>query len=151
MKQKFFQAGSDWTGFFARTSLGLLILPHGLQKAYGLFGGYGFTGTMQYFTDFIHIPWILGAFIIFAEFVGAISLIAGLATRFWSVVIIALMLGTIITVHGKFGFFMDWGANMAGEGYEYHLSIIALSILLILNGAGKYSIDKKIASLKTSR
>jgi putative oxidoreductase len=151
MKQKFFQAGNDWTGFVARTSLGLLILPHGLQKAFGLFGGYGFTGTMQYFTDYIRIPWILGAFIIFAEVVGALSLIAGLATRFWSVVIIALMLGTIITVHGKFGIFMDWGANMPGEGYEYHLSIIVLGILLILNGAGKFSIDKKIASLPAGR
>jgi putative oxidoreductase len=66
-------------------------------------------------------------------------------------VIIALMLGTIITVHGKFGFFMDWGANMPGEGYEYHLSIIVLGILLILNGAGKFSIDKKIASLPAGR
>lgn len=149
MKQRFFSAGEDWTGLIARISLGLLILPHGLQKAFGLFGGYGFKGTMQFFTEVIGIPWLLGAFIIFTELIGSILLIVGIATRLWSFIIIAIMIGTIVTVHGSFGFFMNWGGTLKGEGYEYHLAIITIGMLLIINGVGKYSIDKKIAmSLK---
>ncbi|MBN8675287.1 MAG: DoxX family protein [Chitinophagales bacterium] len=144
MKKKIFLSGDHWTGLAARIALGSLILPHGLQKAFGLFGGYGFTGTMQYFTDYIKVPWLLGAFIIFTEFIGAVLLIAGYAVRIWSMVIIAIMLGTIVTVHGKNGFFMNWGGTLQGEGYEYHLAIIALSVIVIIVGAGRYSIDRKL-------
>ena len=145
MKQKIFSAGDSWTGLLTRVGLGLLILPHGLQKAFGLFGGYGFTGTMGYFTEFIKIPWLLGAFIIFTELVGSFLLIAGLAVRCWAVIIIAIMIGTIVTVHGANGFFMDWGGILKGEGYEYHLAIIILALVLIMNGAGRFSLDKRIA------
>jgi putative oxidoreductase len=144
MKKKIFFSGNHWTGLTARIALGLLILPHGLQKALGLFGGYGFTGTMQYFTDYIKIPWLLGAFIIFTEFIGAVLLIAGFAARIWSMVIITIMLGTIVTVHGTNGFFMNWDGTLQGEGYEYHLAIIALSVIVIIVGAGRYSIDRKL-------
>jgi putative oxidoreductase len=146
MKQKIFSAGDSWTGLVTRVALGLLILPHGLQKAFGFFGGYGFSGTMGYFTDFIKIPWLLGAFIIFAELVGALLLIAGLGVRFWAVIIAAIMIGTIVTVHGANGFFMDWGGVLKGEGYEYHLAIVFLAVVLVMNGAGKYSVDRKIAA-----
>ena len=145
MKQKIFSAGNSWTGLVTRVALGLLILPHGLQKALGLFGGYGFSGTMEYFTNSIKIPWFLGAFIIFTELIGSLLLITGLAVRFWALVIIVIMIGTIITVHGANGFFMDWGGMLKGEGYEYHLAIILLALILIMNGAGKYSIDRRIA------
>lgn len=145
MKKIIFYTTENWTGLFARVSLGLLLLPHGLQKVFGWFGGYGFTGTMNYFTGSIGIPWLLGAFIIFTEFIGAILLITGAATRVWSLVIIGIMLGTIIKEHGQYGFFMDWANQLNGEGFEYHLAIIALSILLFMNGAGKYSVDRKLA------
>ncbi len=145
MKKKIFATDHQLTGFFVRLVLGLLLLPHGLQKTLGLFGGYGFTGTMGYFTGVIHLPWILGAFIIVIESLGALLLIAGLATRFWALMVIALMLGTIITVHGSNGFFMDWGGTLNGEGYEYHLAIIALALISFFQGGGRYSLDHQIA------
>ncbi|TFH75328.1 DoxX family protein [Gammaproteobacteria bacterium LSUCC0112] len=34
-----------------RVTTGLLLMPHGAQKLFGLFGGYGLTGTGMYFGD----------------------------------------------------------------------------------------------------
>ncbi|MEJ8843691.1 DoxX family protein [Lacibacter sp. H375] len=146
MKQQFFYTGNHWTGFITRVALGLLILPHGLQKAFGLLGGYGFKGTMGWFTETMHIPWLLGAFIIITEFIGAISLIAGFATRFWSIMMIPLMIGAILKVHLPHGWFMNWDGILKGEGFEFHIAIITLSVITLLNGAGRFSFDRKIAA-----
>ncbi|ULQ51335.1 DoxX family protein [Flavihumibacter fluvii] len=145
MKQMFFSTGNHWTGFLSRMALGLILLPHGLQKSFGWLGGYGFSGTMGYFTEVMRFPWLLSLLIILTEFVGALCLLAGFATRFWTIAVIFLMLGSIVTVHWQNGFFMNWNGTAKGEGFEYHLAIITLSLITLLKGAGKYSADKKIA------
>ncbi|MGZ4989026.1 MAG: DoxX family membrane protein, partial [Limisphaerales bacterium] len=40
----------------ARLTLGIVMFAHGAQKVLGWFGGYGFNGTLHYFTDQMHIP-----------------------------------------------------------------------------------------------
>ena len=110
----------------------------------GLFGGYGFRGTIVFFTDSMHLPWILGFLIIIIEFIGSLSLIAGFASRIWSMLLIVLMLGIILTSHFSNGFFMNWTGNQKGEGFEYHLLVIGLCIATIINGSGTYSVDKII-------
>jgi len=70
-------------------------------------------------------------------------LIAGFASRIWSAWTIVLMLGIILTSHIDNGFFMNWFGNQKGEGYEYHLLIIGLSITTLINGSGKFSIDER--------
>ncbi len=146
MKQKIFNTNNDWTGLILRLTLGLILLPHGAQKMLGMFGGYGFSGTMGYFTGTVGLPWIVGFMVIVIEFVGAIALIAGFASRIWSALIIILMLGIINTAHLANGFFMDWYGTMQGEGYEYHLLIIGLAIAIIVNGSGKYAADSRISA-----
>jgi putative oxidoreductase len=54
------------------------------------------------------------------------------------------MAGAIVTSHGQHGFFMNWFGAQGGEGYEYHLLVIALSAVTLLNGAGAYSVDNAI-------
>lgn len=147
MKRFLFSTHDQWTGFVARIILGVILLPHGLQKTVGLFGGYGYSATMNYFTDTVKLPWLLSFLVIITESAGAIFLIFGLATRFWAVAIICLMIGTIITVHWQNGFFMNWSGTAAGEGFEYHLALICLALVLLLNGSGKFSIDKKVAGM----
>lgn len=144
MKNLIFRTNNDWTGFVSRLTIGLILFPHGAQKMLGMFGGYGFTGTMGFFTETMQLPWIIGFFVIIIEFVGALSLMAGFASRIWSALTIVLFIGIILTSHIDNGFFMNWFGNQKGEGYEYHLLIIGLSLVTLLNGSGKYSIDQRI-------
>jgi putative oxidoreductase len=145
MKQKIFFAKNDWTGFMLRLTVGAIIFPHGAQKMLGWFGGYGFSGTMNYFTDNIHLPWIIGFLVIIIEFFGSIFLLLGIASRIWAILLIFLMIGIIFSSHIDNGFFINWSGNNKGEGYEYHLLVIGLSIAILLNGSGKFSIDKYFA------
>ena len=64
-----------------RLGLGIMILPHGMQKVFGWFGGYGFERTLNAFTQEMHIPWILALTAILAEFLGGLGLIFGFLTR----------------------------------------------------------------------
>ena len=144
MKNTIFHSSNDWRGLILRLTLGLIIFPHGAQKALGWFGGYGISGTMGFFTDTMNLPWLIAFMVIVIEFVGSISLIAGFASRIWSGWIIVLMLGIILTSHIDNGFFMNWFGNQKGEGYEYHLLIIGLSITTLINGSGKFSLDESL-------
>ena len=147
MKNRLFKTNNDLTGLVTRFTLGLILFPHGAQKAIGWFGGYGFTGTMGFFTDTLHLPWIIGFLVIIIEFIGALSLLAGFASRIWSISIIILFLGIILTSHLDNGFFMNWFGNQKGEGYEFHLLIIGLSIATLINGSGKYSVDERLIKI----
>jgi len=144
MKQKIFQTNNGWTGLIIRMTIGLILFPHGAQKMLGLFGGFGFTGTMSFFTGTLHFPWLIGFSVIFIEFFGSLSLIAGFASRIWSYLVLVLMIGIVFTSHIHNGFFMNWTGNQKGEGFEYHLLVIGLCIALLINGNGKYSVDKLI-------
>ena len=144
MKSLVFKINNDWTGLILRLTTGIVLFPHGAQKMLGLFGGYGFSGTMGFFTGTMHLPWLIGFLVIVIEFVGSLSLIAGFASRVWSISIIVLMLGIIFTSHLNNGFFMNWFGNQAGEGYEYHLLLIGLSLATLIQGSGKLSVDERL-------
>ena len=146
MKNKIFNTNNDWTGLVTRATLGLVLFPHGAQKMLGMFDGYGFTGTMNSFTEQMHLPWVIAFLVIIIEFFGAISLIIGFAGRLWSSAMVILFIGMITTAHAENGFFMNWYGTQKGEGYEYHLLVIGLSIATLINGSGKYSIDKLITN-----
>lgn len=145
MKTLVFKTNQDLTGLLIRLSLGLVLFPHGAQKMLGIWGGYGFAGTMVYFTETLGLPWLLGFLIIVIEFVGSLSLVLGFASRIWAVAILFLFTGIIFTAHLDNGFFMNWFGNQKGEGYEFHLLIIGLALAILVNGSGKWALDEKIA------
>jgi putative oxidoreductase len=124
-----------------RAALGLVMFPHGAQKLLGWFGGYGFDGTMKFFTDTLHVPTPLALLVILGESIGALLLIAGLGTRIAAFGISAVMLGAVLTTHANVGFFMNWYGNQPGEGFEYHLLALALSIPILIAGGGRYAVD----------
>jgi len=124
-----------------RAALALVMFPHGAQKLLGWFGGYGFSGTMGYFTGSLGVPAPIALLVILGESIGALLLLAGLGTRVAAFGISAIMLGAVLTTHGSVGFFMNWAGNQAGEGYEYHLLALALSVPLVIAGAGRYALD----------
>ena len=129
----------------ARLTLGLVILPHGSQKLLGLFGGYGYEATIDFFTTQMGLPSFVSFSIIMIEFFGAISLILGLFSRFWALALTGMFMGIIYTTQLEHGFFMNWFGNQAGEGYEYSLLIIGLALTIINNGSGKWSLDNVIS------
>src|SRR5437867_12631366 len=128
-----------------RLVLGVVFFAHGAQKLLGWFGGPGFSGTMGFFTGMMHIPAPLAFLAIAAEFFGGLGLILGFLTRIAAFGITVNMLVAIAAVHGPFGFFMNWTGTQKGEGIEYHLLVLAITALLMMRGAGAFSIDHAIA------
>ncbi|MDW3210623.1 MAG: DoxX family protein [Reichenbachiella sp.] len=147
MMNKILITESNWGVLAARLTLGIVLFPHGAQKMLGLFGGYGFTGTMDAFTNQMHLPWIVALAVIMIEFFGSISLLLGFASRLWSLAIAGLFIGIIFTTHLEHGFFMNWFGNQAGEGYEYALLVIGIAVAVLINGSGKYAIDTQLVKL----
>lgn len=138
---------SDWAGLILRLVLALVIFPHGAQKALGWFGGYGYAGTMQYFTKQVGLPAPIAFLGILAEFAGPLLLVLGLGTRLAALLIAAVMVGAIVKVHRGSGFFMNWfGQHKPGaEGFEYHLLVIAICAALLVTGGGAFSVDGLLA------
>lgn len=143
MLQKFFKTDSDLGSLILRVVAGVVMFPHGAQKLLGWFGGYGFTGTMGYFVG-TGIPAPIAFLVIIGEFFGAIGLILGLFTRLSAFGIGLVMIGATFLVHLPHGFFINWAGNQQGEGYEYHLLLIGISIVLFIKGGGKASVDSLI-------
>ena len=129
----------------ARLTLGIVMFPHGAQKVLGCFGGYGFIGTMHFFTDQMHIPAVFAVLAIAAEFLGSLGLITGFLSRIAAFGIAVNMLVAVKMVHGANGFFMNWYGNQKGEGFEYHLLAVGLALIVLIYGAGKASVDAAIA------
>jgi len=134
----------------ARLTLGLVIFPHGAQKALGWFGGYGYSGTMGFFTGTMHIPALFAFLAIAAEFAGALALIAGAFSRVAALGIAAVMAVAIATVHSGNGFFMNWNGNQKGEGFEYHLLALGLALIVLIAGGGKASVDGLLSRPKSA-
>ena len=120
------------------------MFPHGAQKIFGWFGGGGFSGTMNFFTETMQIPWVLALAAILAESLGPIALVAGIGTRVAALAIATNMVVAALTSHAQNGFFMDWFRNQKGEGFEYYLLALGLCAVVLILGGGTASVDRKI-------
>lgn len=136
---------AEWTGLILRLALAAMILPHGAQKLLGWFGGYGFKGTMQYFTGTAGLPAIIAFLVIMGESVGGVLLLAGVGTRVAALWVGAIMLGAMLTVHWQNGFFMNWFGANKGEGIEFFLLALGIVAALVISGGGKFSVDSLIS------
>lgn len=132
-------------GTVARLALGIVILPHGLQKLLGMYGGMGFDKTVEFFVS-SGVPTPVAILIIIGESFGALSLIVGFLARFSAFAISLIMLGAVYMVHIPNGFFMNWSGAQQGEGFEYHILAIGLGLIVMLVGAGKGSVDLAIST-----
>ena len=140
-----FATDDGWAGLILRLTLGIVMFPHGAQKLLGWYGGFGFTGTLGFFTGTMHLPWLIAFLVIIGEFFGSLGLLVGFLTRFSAASMGVIMLGAISLVHWPHGFFMNWGGKQGGEGYEYHLLVLGISLALVMIGAGRWSVDGLIA------
>ncbi|GAA4323539.1 DoxX family protein [Mucilaginibacter gynuensis] len=138
------QLNADTIPLILRITLAVVLWPHGAQLLFGLFGGGGYSASMQFFGS-IGLPAIVGFLNIFLLSIGTLFILTGLFTRVFALAFILLVLGMIFKAHFSFGFFMNWLGNQKGEGYEYHLLIIGIAISLIISGPGKKSLDYLIS------
>jgi putative oxidoreductase len=143
MLRRFLQTDDDFSATVLRVVLGIAFIPHGAQKVFGLFGGYGPSATIQGFSK-MGIPPALTVVIMAAEMGGAILLILGLFTRLAALGIGCVMVGAVLLVHGKVGFFMNWSGKQLGEGFEYHLIVLAVVVALLVKGGGALSVDRAL-------
>jgi putative oxidoreductase len=128
-----------------RLLVAAVMFPHGAQKLLGWFGGYGFGGTLDFFAT-LGIPTLLGVLVILGESLGAIALALGFLSRLAAFGISAAMLGAMLMVHAPNGFFMNWFGNQAGEGLEFGLLMLGLSLPLVVRGGGRYALDSLISA-----
>jgi putative oxidoreductase len=134
---------NNWYALIARLALAVTLFPHGAQKLLGWFGGYGYTGTMGFLTGSAGLPYPLALLVILIESVGALMILFGLLTRVAALGIFGLFIGIIFS-HTANGFFMNWTGSQKGEGIEYFILLFGLTIILLISGGGKLSIDSSL-------
>lgn len=126
-----------------RIPTGIIFVAHGAQKLFGSFGGYGLEGTGQWMAAIGLEPGFLMALGAgSAEFFGGIALLIGLLTRPAAVVLAFTMIVAILTVHISNGLFMS------NNGYEFGLTLLAISVALAFSGGGRFSLDRALSSGK---
>ena len=123
-----------------RVATGLLLVPHGAQKLFGWFGGYGIDATGQFFAAKLGLPASLALVAGIIEFIGGLLLAAGIATRLMAALVFGLMAVAVVKVHLPAGFFWTDG------GYEYPLLWGILALSFVIRGGGRYSVDALIGT-----
>ncbi|PWV83232.1 MULTISPECIES: DoxX family protein [Halomonas] len=144
MKTQLVKSLFDTTGGYGalalRIPVGLILAAHGAQKLFGWFGGHGLAGTAQWMESIGLAPGLLMALLAGgAEFFGGLALMLGLLTRPAALVSAFTMLVAIFSVHISHGLFI------ANGGYEFALALLAATVALTLQGAGRFSLDGLVA------
>lgn len=129
-----------------RIALAVVLLAHGLQKAFGWFGGFGWSNTINYFTNTVGVPAILGAFIILIETIGAVLLIIGFAGRLNAALMGIVIIGAFFQDHLANGFYMNWFGNHKGEGFEFDILFVVIAVVLSIKGSGAFSVDRWLSA-----
>jgi len=127
---------ADLAAFILRATMGVLFIIHGGLKLFV------FTpaGTAQFFES-IGFAGFLAYPVIAIEILGGIALLLGVGTRWVSLALVPVMLGTIYAPHGAAGFFF----SNAGGGWEYPAFWSVALIVQALLGSGAYALTGKRA------
>ena len=124
-----------------RLPIGIIFVAHGAQKLFGAFGGYGLEGTGQWMESIGLAPGVLMALLAgAAEFFGGLALLVGVLVRPAAAALAFTMLVAIFAAH------IDKGLFMANNGYEFALALLAASVALVASGAGRLSVDARLAA-----
>ena len=133
----FFSTPANPGPFFLRMTLAVTFFYHGMQKAFGWFGGEGWTATIEAWTavDGISLPYVAVAILIVLELIIAALLFFGFLTRLGGFVVVLLMIGALIYIHGGSSF----------EEVEHAILLLAAGLTLVFTGGGWFSLDRGIS------
>ena len=133
---KILSTNAGFDALALRIPAAIIFIAHGAQKLFAWFGGYGLEGTGQWMASIGLEPGYQMALIAgSAEFFGGIALLIGLMVRPAALLLAVTMLVAIYSVHFVNGLFMS------ANGYEFGLALLAISVSLVISGAGKFSVD----------
>src|SRR5687767_12707261 len=119
----------DWALLVVRVIVGIIFMAHGAQKVFGAFGGPGLVGVVQNMGP-------VGYLVAIGEFFGGLGLVVRFLSRFSAAALIVIMIGAIVMVHGKNGFFLS------SQGYEYNLALIGLLLPILIAGPGSLTLGR---------
>ena len=139
---------NNWSALIARLAIAIVVFPHGAQKLFGWFDGFGFQGTMGFLTHQAGLPYFVALLVILIESIASLMIFFGFATRIAALGVFGLFTGTMLKIHIANGFFMNWNGQQKGEGIEYFILLISLALTLIISGGGKASVDAEITRMK---
>jgi putative oxidoreductase len=145
MIKKLLYTESNLELFILRVVLGLVMFAHGAQKLFGIWGGHGVEWTIEAWGQWWNMPAVLTYMVIIIESIGSLLLILGFLTRVWAFFMAIIMVVAVYLVHLRWGFYMNWYMEpQKGEGFEYHLIVMAILAALMLKGGGKWSLDSSL-------
>lgn len=121
--------------FLLRAMLGIVFVFHGSQKLFGLFGGYGLSGTAQWMGSIgIPLPTVSALLAGLSELIGGLVLITGVGFAWVLPPLAFTMLVAVLTGHAGKGFSIQNG------GYEYPLTLMVAVVALLLLGPGRLAL-----------
>lgn len=145
--KRIFTTDNSYSLLLLRVTLGVVMGAHGVQKAFGWFGGYGWNNTIGYFNS-VGLSDFFGALVILVETLGALLLIIGFAGRINAAAMAVVMVGAFVIDHLHNGFYMNWFGGTRGEGFEFDILFWAIALVITFNGSGAFSIDRLISTRK---
>jgi putative oxidoreductase len=121
-----------------RLALGLLIIAHGTQKAFGWFHGMGPAATAELFDTWAFRPSRAMVYLASAtECFGGLLMVLGLATPLAT----AMLVGTLSVACVPN---LANGLWAARGGYELPLLYAAIAVAVGFTGGGRYSVDRVV-------
>lgn len=132
------RAAADWSLLIVRVVSGVIFAAHGAQKMFGAFDGPGLSAIVEHLGP-------IGYLVAIGEFFGGLGLIFGFLTRFSAASLIVIMIGAIVQVHGRNGFFMSNG------GFEFNLALIGLLAPIVISGPGQFAIGRFLPLPKSKK
>lgn len=142
MLRKIMATSSSWATIPIRLALAAVFFAHGAGKVFGSFGGPGlnsFVNSGPAPFNFMRPAWLWWGAAAIAELLGSLLVFLGLLTRVGAFLIACTMLTAVIAVHWPNGFFAS------KNGYEYPLTLLAMSLTLLISGGGMASIDRAVS------
>ncbi|HEU4522048.1 MAG TPA: DoxX family protein [Thermoanaerobaculia bacterium] len=145
MWKRLLSTDDNTAALIARLTIALVIFPHGAQKLFGWFGGHGFAGTMDFFTRW-GFPSFLVFLLIVTESIGMLLLAAGFLGRLWAAATAVVMVVAVWKARHFTHFFMNWYMEARRpEGFEYHLLVMGLVLIVLIFGSGRWSADRALS------